>query len=307
MNTEKQVNQQFNRTIIMQFKSVILEIFKLIMIAINSAYAKNMTPAQVQNSLAAQLPKAWANALNNSNNEFYLPFCPDRVDANKCQALVLNKGLYTQCQKNKKKNSDYCSACDKAGCKHGTVEDRLNSFNDTGSLYAYTAPDGSKPKAYTTFLEPGVSQEEVNKYFGFEIPDEHFTYVEDGNITKKPKAIKNLIPATNFLGKPSYNEPDTLSEPESEIQHTVAVDSKKSKKKVTNKSTTPTPTPAPAPVPTFTGETTTLGKSKKSFKIFTLNNNTYYQDPNNIDTLYIKDGSNLIEAFTLENGVWVSS
>lgn len=311
MNAEKQVSAQLNKTIIVHFKNVIIEILKLIMAVVTFVTAKKMTPDQVEASLAANLPKGWMKQIHNgANTEVLCPFCPDQVDYGKCQALTLNKGLLTQCQKKPKKNGVYCSACDKDQCKYGTIQDRIESYNTTGSLYTYAAPNGATPKPYMATITDGTTQEEVEAILGVKIPDEHFTYVADDVKPKKFKQLKTIVPASHFLGSTIHEPATEEPEPVQEILHTVAVDSKKSKKKIADK--TPAPAPAPAPVvasdqPIATGKIEKLGKSKKSFNVFTLNDNTYYQDPSNIDTLYLKQGaSGLVEAFSFVNGKWVA-
>lgn len=64
-----------------------------------------------------------------------MPWC-GVVRSGDCHGLRLNHNLFTQCNKKKEKESNYCRSCIGSGCIYGTVEDRLKvdemSYNING-------------------------------------------------------------------------------------------------------------------------------------------------------------------------------
>lgn len=109
-----------------------------------------------------------------------LPWLGD-IDVSKCQALVLNYGLYTQCEEASSADlvSPFCKKCISNGQCHGTVKDRLNpKFKGNGKRPIVT---------YGKVLQMrGISREDAEAYAkqrGIEIPEEHFAL-------KKPRSSK---------------------------------------------------------------------------------------------------------------------
>jgi len=85
---------------------------------------------------------------------FPLPFIKDTVNLDGCQGLTYNRGLFTQCLKNRMENGSYCKGCQSeadnnaSGCPEcGTVENRL-----AAGLYAFKDPKGRSPVPYIKVL-----------------------------------------------------------------------------------------------------------------------------------------------------------
>ena len=128
--------------------------------------------------------------------DILMPFIPSQVSTHLCQALKRNCGLYTQCTKKQKKNSQFCSICareaDKNGGvpKYGTVE-----LRNQVALDAFVDPQGKKCVNYTTVLKKksftSIQARAYADAHGFEIPEVYFTNdvtVKKSRKTKKTKA-----------------------------------------------------------------------------------------------------------------------
>ena len=115
---------------------------------------------------------------------FPMPFIAEIIDIAGCQGLAFNRGLFTQCNKKRMENGNFCKGCqteaDKnaSGCPDcGTVEARLAS-----GLYEFKDPKGRSPVSYLKVLEklkltPEQAQEEAGK-LNIEIPNDHFVVLE---------------------------------------------------------------------------------------------------------------------------------
>jgi len=107
-----------------------------------------------------------------------LPWCGEVIERN-CRALKINKGLYTQCIREKKEGEEYCINCikliEKNGGEtpYGRVEDRLKV-----GIMEYVDPKGKKPVAFVNIMRKlNIKKEEVLKEaerLGWEIPECHF-------------------------------------------------------------------------------------------------------------------------------------
>ena len=85
---------------------------------------------------------------------FPLPFINETVNLDGCQGLAYNRGLFTQCLKNRMENGLFCKGCQSeadnnaSGCPEcGTVENRL-----AAGLYAFKDPKGRSPVPYIKVL-----------------------------------------------------------------------------------------------------------------------------------------------------------
>lgn len=126
---------------------------------------------------------------------FPLPFIASAVDYNKCNGLTYNRGLFTQCQKEKIENSSYCKTCQNSSNNSasgvpscGTLDQRLGS-----GLYDFKDPKGRSPIRYTKVLEKlnltiEKAVEEAEK-LSINIDQEHFMVVE-----KKSKGVSRGRP-----------------------------------------------------------------------------------------------------------------
>jgi hypothetical protein len=85
---------------------------------------------------------------------FPLPFIMETVNLDGCQGLAYNRGLFTQCLKNRMENGLFCKDCQSeadnnaSGCPEcGTVKNRL-----AAGLYAFKDPKGRSPVPYIKVL-----------------------------------------------------------------------------------------------------------------------------------------------------------
>ena len=131
---------------------------------------------------------------------FPLPFIKEYVNVDCCQGLVFNRGLFTQCQKNRLENGVFCNSCQTEANKNefkqpncGTVETRLAS-----DLYEFKDPNGRSPISYIIFLNKlklsiNTAVEEATK-LNITIPIEHFDIIKtDKKIKGRPKKINSNV------------------------------------------------------------------------------------------------------------------
>lgn len=137
---------------------------------------------------------------------FPMPFIAELVDLNGCQGLSYNRGLFTQCNKKRMENGNFCKSCqsesDKnaSGCPDcGTVESRLGS-----GLYEFKDPKGRSPVSYLKVLDKlKLTQEQAIVESGklnIEISNEHFIVSTDAKQKKskgRPSKKTGVIEADN--------------------------------------------------------------------------------------------------------------
>ena len=115
---------------------------------------------------------------------FPMPFFAENVNADGCQGLAYNRGLFTQCPKNCSETGDYCKGCqteaDKnaSGCPDcGNVSSRLAT-----GLYEFKDPKGRSPISYLKLLKKlNITLEQVSEETGKQgktIPLEHLVVAE---------------------------------------------------------------------------------------------------------------------------------
>ena len=127
---------------------------------------------------------------------FPLPFIKEYVNVDCCQGLVFNRGLFTQCLKNRLENGLFCNSCQTEANKNefkqpncGTVETRLAS-----DLNTFKDPNGRSPISYILFLNKlnlsiNTAVEEAAK-LNITIPMEHFDIIKTDKKSKgRPKKI----------------------------------------------------------------------------------------------------------------------
>jgi hypothetical protein len=128
---------------------------------------------------------------------FPLPFIKETVNLDGCQGLTYNRGLFTQCLKDRMENGSYCKGCQSeadnnaSGCPDcGTVENRL-----AADLYEFKDPSGRSPVSYVKVLNKlklttDFVVEEAGK-LNIIIPNEHFVdeQVKSTSSRGRPKKV----------------------------------------------------------------------------------------------------------------------
>ena len=115
---------------------------------------------------------------------FPMPFFAENVNADGCQGLAYNRGLFTQCPKNRLETGDYCKGCqteadkNSSGCPDcGNVSSRLAT-----GLYEFKDPKGRSPISYVKLLTKlNITLEQVSEETGKQgktIPQEHLVVAE---------------------------------------------------------------------------------------------------------------------------------
>jgi len=136
---------------------------------------------------------------------FPMPFVAENVDIAGCQGLAFNRGLFTQCSKERMENGNFCKGCqteadkNSSGCPDcGTVESRLAT-----GLYEFKDPKGRSPVSYVKVLEKlKLSSEQALEEAGklsLELSEDHFVVVEKSKkaLKGRPKKAAGAIEADN--------------------------------------------------------------------------------------------------------------
>ena len=128
-------------------------------------------------------------------SNFPMPFFAENVNADGCQGLAYNRGLFTQCPKNRLDTGDYCKGCqteaDKnaSGCPDcGNVTARLAT-----GFYEFKDPKGRSPISYVKLIKKlNLTLEQVSEETGKTgktIPEEHLVVVEKKFARGRPKKV----------------------------------------------------------------------------------------------------------------------
>jgi hypothetical protein len=115
---------------------------------------------------------------------FPMPFFAENVNSEGCQGLAYNRGLFTQCTKDRLETGDYCKGCqseaDKnaSGCPDcGNVSARLAT-----GLYEFKDPKGRSPISYVKLIKKlNITLEQVSEEtgkIGKTIPEQHLVVAE---------------------------------------------------------------------------------------------------------------------------------
>ena len=134
---------------------------------------------------------------------FPMPFERSSVVETNCQGLSFNRGLFTQCSKEKMENSSFCKGCqteadkNSSGCPDcGTVASRLAT-----ELYSFKDPKGRSPVSYVKLLEKlKLSVEDALTEAGnknIELSNDHFTVVEKSSKGRPKKSAKPVESSDN--------------------------------------------------------------------------------------------------------------
>jgi chemotaxis protein histidine kinase CheA len=124
-----------------------------------------------------------------------LPFIPELVNEEACQAIVYNHGLFTQCDKSTIDDSRFCKQCHKLADMHdgippcGTVDMRRDAM-----IYQYKDSQGRSPIHYLKVLNKlHYSIDDVLPLLPAETPQEHLTH-EPAPIKKgRPKKSVQMV------------------------------------------------------------------------------------------------------------------
>ena len=155
---------------------------------------------------------------------FPMPFFAENVNADGCQGLAYNRGLFTQCPKNRlDTGGDYCKGCqteaDKnaSGCPDcGNVSARLAT-----GLYEFKDPKGRSPISYVKLIKKlNLTLEQVSEETGKTgktIPEEHLVVVEKKFARGRPKKVNavetdDLSVVSDLFSKLSVEKKQDLEE-----------------------------------------------------------------------------------------------
>ena len=166
---------------------------------------------------------------------FPMPFEASEVVETNCQGLAFNRGLFTQCSKEKMENSTFCKSCQTEADKNssgnpdcGTVHSRLAT-----ELYSFKDPKGRSPVSYVKLLEKlKLSAEDALTEAGnknIELSEEHFIVVEKLTKGRPKKTVKQVESSDNvgdLFAKLTAEKEDDMFEV---VDDEVPINSKKSK------------------------------------------------------------------------------
>jgi hypothetical protein len=150
---------------------------------------------------AVKTPKT--KAPKEKKASFPLPFTKDSVNISGCQGLAYNKGLFTQCDKKRMEEGEFCNKCQTEADKNasgapdcGTVCDRI-----AADLYDFKDPKGRSPARYVKVLEKLKLNEtdamaEANK-LNIVLDSEHFVAGDNKKTKGRPKKTSSVVKADN--------------------------------------------------------------------------------------------------------------
>ena len=130
--------------------------------------------------------------------EIMLPFMPGAIKESGCMGLAYNGGLFTQCKKTRKQESEYCNRCfseteeSETGLPQiGTVSGRC-----AVGLMEFRDGKGRKPVPYSKIMkEKGISRERAELEAGklnLTIDEMHFVVVDEKKEAGRPKREKRV-------------------------------------------------------------------------------------------------------------------
>ncbi len=134
---------------------------------------------------------------------FPLPFSKESVNMSGCHGLAYNRGLFTQCDKKKMENGDFCKSCQSEADKNasgspdcGNVCDRI-----AAGLYEFKDPKGRSPTRYVKVLDKlklneTDAMEEAGK-LKIVLDYEHFVVEEKKKSKGRPKKEVSVVEAEN--------------------------------------------------------------------------------------------------------------
>ena len=193
---------------------------------------KKMTKKSGSKSSSSKKPIAQKKE---KKSVFPMPFEASEVVETNCQGLAFNRGLFTQCSKEKMENSTFCKSCQTEADKNssgnpdcGTVHSRLAT-----ELYSFKDPKGRSPVSYVKLLEKlKLSAEDALTEAGnknIELSEEHFIVVEKLTKGRPKKTVKQVESSDNvgdlFAKLTAEKEDDMFEVVDDEVQ----INSKKSK------------------------------------------------------------------------------
>ena len=193
---------------------------------------KKMTKKSGSKSSSSKKPIAQKKE---KKSVFPMPFEASQVVETNCQGLSFNRGLFTQCSKEKMENSTFCKSCQTEADKNssgnpdcGTVHSRLAT-----ELYSFKDPKGRSPVSYVKLLEKlKLSAEDALTEAGnknIELSEEHFIVVEKLTKGRPKKTVKQVESSDNvgdLFAKLTAEKEDDMFEV---VDDEVPINSKKSK------------------------------------------------------------------------------
>ena len=201
---------------------------------------KDLAKLDVSTEMMATIQQEVKPTKTGKQKSIPIPFNPNKVSQESCQALVFNDGLFTQCD-GAKENDSFCSKCLGGELVDGvpvcgTIQQRLDE-----TLMGYKDLKGRKVKHYTEVLKKRKCTLVQAKAFlaenNTEIPEEHLVLpakVERrGRPKKEKKEIVSVSPVTDIfeeLAKSSDAENESLSDSSEVSVQTPAKESAAEKK-----------------------------------------------------------------------------
>jgi hypothetical protein len=184
---------------------------------------KDLAKLDISTEVAATIQPDTKQSKTGKKKTIPIPFNPNKVSQESCQALVFNDGLFTQCD-GAKDDESFCTKCLSGELVEGvpvcgTIQQRLST-----SLMSYQDLKGRKVKHYTEVLKKRkFSIEEATAYFEenncTEIPEEHLVVpakVERrGRPKKEKKEIVSVSPVSDIFEELAKSATDSVADNDS--------------------------------------------------------------------------------------------
>jgi len=153
---------------------------------------KDLAKLDVSTEITATIQQEEKPTKTGKQKTIPIPFIPNKVSQELCQALVFNDGLFTQCD-GAKDGESFCTKCLSGELVEGvpvcgTIQQRLST-----SLMSYQDLKGRKVKHYTEVLKKRKFTIEEAKTSFEEIPEEHLVVPAKVERRGRPKKEKKEI------------------------------------------------------------------------------------------------------------------
>jgi len=128
--------------------------------------------------------------------EIMLPFLVGAIKESGCMGLAYNSGLFTQCKKTRKLESEYCKTCFREAeeSESGSLQIGTVSGRCAVGLMEFRDGKGRKPVPYSKIMkEKGISRESAELEAGklnLTIDEVHFVVVDEKKEAGRPKREK---------------------------------------------------------------------------------------------------------------------
>jgi hypothetical protein len=152
--------------------------------------------AKTEKTVAEKKEKVAEKKVVSKVEEIMLPFLVGAIKESGCMGLAYNSGLFTQCKKTRKLESEYCKTCFREAEESETGSPQIGTVSGRCAvgLMEFRDGKGRKPVPYSKIMkEKGISRESAELEAGklnLTIDEVHFVVVDEKKEAGRPKREK---------------------------------------------------------------------------------------------------------------------